>query len=75
MEDAITRRTSTSGGFGVNTSQFNDKMVKGGTLGDDIGYGQFSKEHILLRELLQLKVHVVLSLRVCVQYLGHVSTS
>lgn len=45
-EDAITRRTS--GGFGVTTSQFNDKMVKGSTLGDDIGYGKYFKEYILL---------------------------
>lgn len=32
-------------------------MVKGGTLGDDIGYGQFSKEYILLQKLLRLKVY------------------
>lgn len=55
LEDAIARRTS--GGFWVNISQFNDKMVKGGTLGDDIGYGQFSEECIFLRKLLQLKVY------------------
>jgi len=53
-EDAITRRTS--GGFGVTTSQFNDKMVKGSTLGDDIGYGKFLKEYILLWKLLRMKV-------------------
>lgn len=43
-------------------------MVKGSTLGDDIGYGQFSKGYILLLKLLRMKVlcHVVLS--VCVQF-------